>query len=170
MATRDQFYAELMRLFQDAISSLVELSTPIREARMIMSEITARTEPLDVSFKDTYKDDLAGVGTPSELEEPGLDPYSHFALPVLAIQSGGLVLDELSDIWRSIEHCVEDARLCYTMSFDTRRMQLSRTNITTSRYKSEHVDYLHARTPAITISRFSRISSTSLPGKSVFTN
>ena len=90
----------------------------IREARMVISEVTARTEPLALDFKNTYQDYLAGVRTPSELEEPGLDPYSHFALPVLAIQSGGLVLDELSDISRSIEHCVEDARVFYTMSFD----------------------------------------------------
>jgi VWFA-related protein len=101
-----------------AFSSLVELSTRIREARMVISQVTARTEPLAFSFKDTYKDYLAGVRTPSELEEPDVDPYSHFALPVLAIQSGGLVLDELSDISRAIEHCVEDARMFYTMSFD----------------------------------------------------
>jgi VWFA-related protein len=101
-----------------AFSSLVELSTRIREARMVISEVTVRTEPLVFSFIDTYKDYLAGVRTPSELKVPGLDPYSHFALPVLAIQSGGLVLDELSDISRAIEHCVEDARMFYTMSFD----------------------------------------------------
>ena len=49
-------------------------------------------------------------------------------------------------------------------------MQLSRTNITTSGYKSERLDSLHARTPAITISRFSTISLAFLPGESVFTN
>ena len=113
---------------------LVELSTRIREARMVISEVTARTEPRAFNFKfsavtarteptasdfkDTYKDYLAGVRTPSELEERGFGPYSHFALPVLAIQSGGLVVDELSEISRSIEHCVEDARVFYTMSFD----------------------------------------------------
>jgi VWFA-related protein len=106
---------------------LVELSTRIREARMVISEITARiepvtartrTEPTASDFKDTYKDYLAGVRAPSELEERGFGPSSHFALPVLAIQSGGLVLDELSEISRSIEHCVEDARVFYTMSFD----------------------------------------------------
>ncbi len=48
----------------------------------------------------------------------GFGKYSHFALPVLAIQSGGLVVDELREISRSIEHCVEDARVFYTMSFD----------------------------------------------------
>ena len=97
---------------------LVELSTRIREARMVISEVTARTEPTASDFKDAYKDYLAGVRTPSELEERGFGSYSHFALPVLAIQSGGLVLDELSEISRTIEHCVEDARVFYTMSFD----------------------------------------------------
>jgi VWFA-related protein len=112
-----------------AFSSLVELSTRIREARMVISEVTARTEPAAFSFNDFYKDYLAGVRAPAELEEPaaralsrveepGVNPYIHFALPVLAIQSGGLVLEPLSDISRSIEHCVEDARVFYTMSFD----------------------------------------------------
>jgi VWFA-related protein len=110
-----------------AFSSMVELSTRIREARMVISEVTVRTlpegrhvagEPTALDFKDSYKDYLAGVRTPSELEERGFGPYSHFALPVLAIQSGGLVLDELAEISRSIEHCVEDARMFYTMSFD----------------------------------------------------
>ena len=104
---------------------LVELSTRIREARMVISEVTARiepvtarTEPTASDFKDAYKGYLAGVHAPSEVEEQGFGSYSHFALPVLAIQSGGLVLDELSEISRSIEYCVEDARVFYTMSFD----------------------------------------------------
>jgi VWFA-related protein len=113
---------------------LVELSTRIREARMVISEVTVRTEPFTArtegytartrteptasDFKDTYKDYLAGVSAPSELEERGFGPSSHFALPVLAIQSGGLVVDEFSEISRSIEHCVEDARVFYTLSFD----------------------------------------------------
>jgi VWFA-related protein len=97
---------------------LVELSTRIREARMVVSEVTARTEPNASSFQDNYQDYLAGVRTPAELEKPGQDPNSHFALPVLAIQSGGLVLDEPSAISRSIEHCIENERAFYTLSFD----------------------------------------------------
>ncbi len=101
-----------------AFSSLVELSTRIREARMVISQVTARTDPAAFDFNYTYKDHLAGVRSPSELEDPGVDPYIHFALPVLAIRSGGLVLDPVSDIWRAIERCVEDARVFYTVSFD----------------------------------------------------
>ena len=48
----------------------------------------------------------------------GFGPSSHLALPVLAVQSGGLVVDEFTEISRSIEHCVEDARAFYTLSFD----------------------------------------------------
>jgi VWFA-related protein len=113
---------------------LVELSTRIREARMVISQVTARTEPRAFNlkfsavtdrteprafdFKETYKDYLAGVRTLSELEAQGFGKYSHFALPVLAIQSGGLVVDELAAISHSIEHCVEDARAFYTVSFN----------------------------------------------------
>ncbi len=101
-----------------SFSSLVELSTRIREARMVISQVTARTEPQSFDYRDTYKDYLAGVRTPSELDQPDVDPYGHFELPVLAIQSGGLVLDPPSDIARAIEDCVEDARAFYTVSFD----------------------------------------------------
>jgi VWFA-related protein len=101
-----------------AFLSLVELSTRIREARLVISEVTARTEPEPFSFRDTYKDYLAGIHTPSDLEAPGVEPYSYFALPVLALQSGGLVLDELSDVSHAIDHCVEDASQFYTLSFD----------------------------------------------------
>ena len=108
-------------------------------------------------FRDTYKDYLAGVRTPSDLEEPDFDPYWHFALPVLAIQSGGLVLDAFTDISRAIEHCVEDARAFYTLSFDP-PYAAQPDEYHDLQYKSKCLDYLHARTPAITISRFSTIS------------
>jgi VWFA-related protein len=99
-------------------SSLVELSTRIREARMVICEVTARTEPMVFDFKATYQKYLAGVRSPSELGELNLDSSTHFALPVLATQSGGLVLDELSEISRALELCVDDARVFYTVSFN----------------------------------------------------
>jgi VWFA-related protein len=99
--------------------SLVELSTRIREARMVISQVTAWPEALFFNFD--YTDYLAGVRTPSDLEYPYSDfagPYSHFALPVLAIHSGGLVLDAPPDIPHAIGRCVEDASAFYTVSFD----------------------------------------------------
>jgi hypothetical protein len=75
----------------------------------------------DIGFQlqGHYADYLAGVRTPSDLKKSDPeDATPHFALPVLALQSGGLVLDASPDIVRGIERCVEDARAFYTVSFD----------------------------------------------------
>src|ERR1700733_12935782 len=71
---------------------------------------------------------------------------------------------------RALSNIALRTRACFIPSPLTRRMQLSRTSITASKDQPERLDYLHARTPAITISRFSTISLASLPGESVFTN
>jgi VWFA-related protein len=96
-------------------TSLVELSTRIREARMVISQVTAWADPVVSNFDYTHY--LSGVRTPSDLKKPE-DAPPHFALPVLAIQSGGLVLDASHGTMRGIEHCVEDASAFYTVSFD----------------------------------------------------
>jgi VWFA-related protein len=99
-----------------AFASLVELSTRIREARMVISQVTSWSYPISVSnFHCT--DYVAGVRTPPDLigSEPE-DATPHFALPVLALQSGGLVLDASPDIVRGIARCVEDASTFYTIS------------------------------------------------------
>jgi VWFA-related protein len=102
---------------ENAFESLVELATRMREARLVFSQVPAWSDP--VVFKFDYTDYLAGVRTPSDLKK--LDPEAaslHFSLPVLALQSGGLVLDKSSDIARAIRQCVEDASEFYTVSFD----------------------------------------------------
>jgi VWFA-related protein len=96
-------------------TSLVELSTRIREARMVISQVTAWADPVVSNFDYTHY--LSGVRSPSDLEKAE-DAPPHFALPVLAIQSGGLVLDASHGTMRGIEHCVEDASAFYTVSFD----------------------------------------------------
>jgi VWFA-related protein len=97
-----------------AFESLVELSARIREARLVISQIWP--DPLIFDLDDTVH--LAAVRTPSELKELTPEEASfRFSLPVLALQSGGLVLDE-SDIVRAIRDCVDDAGEFYTVSFD----------------------------------------------------
>ena len=100
---------------EDAFESLVELSTRIREARLVISQITTWRDPQTFD----YTDYAAGVRTRSDLEksEPE-DQTARFALPVLALQSGGLVLDKSSDVARAIRQCVEDASEFYTVSFN----------------------------------------------------
>jgi VWFA-related protein len=97
-----------------AFELLVELSTRIREARLVISQIWP--DPLVFNFDGTGY--LAGVRTPSELKELRPEEASLlFSLPVLVRQSGGLVLDK-SNIVRAIRDCVEDAAEFYTLSFD----------------------------------------------------
>jgi VWFA-related protein len=97
--------------------SLVELSTRIREARMVVSQISSWSDPVVSNFD--YTDYLAGVRTPSDLKKSDPeDAIPHFALPVLALQSGGLVLDKSPGIAHAIRQCVEDASEFYTVSFD----------------------------------------------------
>lgn len=93
---------------------LVELSTRIREARMVIDEITPHSDP-DHPALD-YHRFLSGVRSSSD---PGLkSPVPYFALPVLAHQSGGLVLDQSMDLEGDIERCIGDASDFYTVSFD----------------------------------------------------
>ncbi len=97
-----------------AFELLVELSTRTREARLVISQIW----PDPLSFNSDDPGYLAGLRTPSELKELAPEEASlHFSLPVLARQSGGLVLDK-SDIVSAIRDCVEDAGEFYTLSFD----------------------------------------------------
>jgi VWFA-related protein len=100
-----------------AFESLVELSTRVREARLVISQVTTWSDPLIFNFD--YTNYLAGVRTLSDLKKSDVeDASSHFALPVLALQSGGLVLDKSPNIVHALRDCVEDASAFYTVSFD----------------------------------------------------
>ncbi|MEA2263392.1 MAG: hypothetical protein QOJ51_6217 [Acidobacteriaceae bacterium] len=93
---------------------LVELSARIREARLVIFQVWP--DPLIFNLDDTGN--LAEVRTLQELKEsPPGEASLHFALPLLARQSGGLVLDK-ADIVRAMRDCVEDAGEFYTVSFD----------------------------------------------------
>ncbi len=100
-----------------AFESLVELSTRVREARLVISQVTTWSDPLISNFD--YTNYLAGVRALSDLKKSDWeDAPPHFALPVLALQSGGLVLDKTSNMVRAMRDCVEDAGEFYTVSFD----------------------------------------------------
>jgi VWFA-related protein len=97
--------------------SLVELSTRIREARMVICAVTDWSDPQEFNF--AYTNYLTGIRSVSELEDSGIiRPYAHFALQVLAVQSGGLILDKSPDLRQAIEDCIQDAGSFYTLSFD----------------------------------------------------
>jgi VWFA-related protein len=100
-----------------AFEWLVELSTRVREARLVISQVTTWSDPLIFNFD--YTNYLAGVRTRSDLKKSDPeDAPPHFALPVLVLQSGGLVLDKSPNLVRAIRQCLEDASEFYTVSFD----------------------------------------------------
>lgn len=96
---------------------LVELSTRIREARMVISQISSWPDPEIFNFP--YTNYVEGVRLASELEKPDTKgAFARFALPVLAVQSGGLVLNAAPEIPGAIEESIQYASAFYTVSFD----------------------------------------------------
>jgi VWFA-related protein len=91
---------------------LVEVTTRLREARLAVFQIPIWRDPQIQQFQ--YLNYVEGVHSPTELEKPA----PHFALPVLAYQSGGMVLEEKGDVAIDIERCARVAGAFYTVSFD----------------------------------------------------
>jgi len=92
--------------------NLVRLSTALREARVTIYNVDqpGMTEPLSQTFY--YENFLKGVGSAKKVQNGNL------ALQVLAVQSGGRVLNTSNDIGNSIATCLADAKVFYTLSFD----------------------------------------------------
>ena len=92
----------------------VELATRIREARMVIYEITPWQDP-EIPDQDKTRESKY-IPPPFD---PGLpSPARRFALPLQAVESGGLVVDNSENLEGDIGRCVADARDFYTVSFD----------------------------------------------------
>jgi VWFA-related protein len=107
---------------ETAFESLVELSTRLQEARVVICQIPPPVDPSKVSpqvFNFDYPSYVAGVHSLSELKKQFPNPF--FALQVLAIQSGGLVLNKYSPIENEIQRSIQYASKFYTLSFDPPR-------------------------------------------------
>jgi hypothetical protein len=63
--------------------------------------------------EDYYQAFLNGVATADQASSGNL------ALPVLAYQSGGQVLEESTDLAADIDKCIADAKSYYVLSFDS---------------------------------------------------
>ena len=60
-----------------------------------------------------YQNFLGGVASADKFRSGGL------TIPVIAVQSGGLVLNRSSDVASLIAQCVADIRSYYTLTFDS---------------------------------------------------
>ncbi len=89
----------------------VHFSTILRQARVTLYSVN----PLGTGVSNSwfYQQFVKGVSKPSQVDAADL------ALPVLAIQSGGLALDYDNDVAGLIRKCLSDAAPYYEISFDS---------------------------------------------------
>jgi VWFA-related protein len=99
----DKDLAEIFR-------NVVWLSTKLREGRITLYNVVP-SEGLGRAFY--YTQFLKGVDSASKVQGANL------GLQVLAVQSGGEVLNRSNDIGDSMASCLEDAKVYYTLSFDS---------------------------------------------------
>ena len=101
---------------QQLFNSIVSFSDSLRQARVTLYAI----DPLGLADAGGirigyYKEFLKGVTAPSRVNAGNL------GLQVLAVQSGGLVLNSTNDLTASIANCAADANSFYVLSFDAAR-------------------------------------------------
>ena len=93
--------------------SIVDMTTALRRAHITLYSV-APLNLAQVSGQNPflYKTYLKGVENPAQADSPNL------ALQVLALHSGGLVLDKSGDLAGQISLCIADAQSYYEISFD----------------------------------------------------
>ena len=93
--------------------SIVELSTKLREGRVVVDSVAPAASTTVSGLGTTlYQNFLKGVRTPHQSDSGNL------ALKVLALQSGGLVLGPDNDLAGQIDRCVAEANAFYTLTYD----------------------------------------------------
>jgi VWFA-related protein len=98
---------------QRFFNSIVELSTGLRDARVTLYSIDPPDLSRDIgSSRYIYQKFLAGVKTAKQADAGNL------ALPVLAVQSGGLAMSFSDSVADQIKTCLADAYALYSISFD----------------------------------------------------
>jgi VWFA-related protein len=97
---------------QEVFADVVGFSTQLRQARVTLYSVNPLGAGESVFRGTYYKEFLNGVSKPSQVNAGNL------ALPVLALQSGGLVLDFNNDLTALLQQCMSDIGPYYEISFD----------------------------------------------------
>ena len=93
---------------------IVVLSTALREAQITLDAVSSPKMLRDAGLgADYYQAFLNGVPSVSQANA------ANMALPVLAYQSGGHVLEDSNDLAADIDKCVADAGSYYVLGFDS---------------------------------------------------
>jgi VWFA-related protein len=99
---------------QDTVfHAVVGISTTLREARVTLYNVDLQGLDQSVNRAFDYEEFLKGVSSANKVQNANL------ALQVLAIQSGGRVLNMGNDIADLITRCLVDRKAFYTLSFDS---------------------------------------------------
>lgn len=109
-AANDYYSERDQRLY---FRSIVDLSTWLREARMVLYSVQPaelRSDTLRHDF--IYQSYLKGIKSAREADTGNLD------LKVLVTQTGGLILGPDNDLATQLNRCVADANAFYTISFN----------------------------------------------------
>lgn len=99
--------------------SIVELSTKLREARMVVYSVAPADITSTGAYRFTYQSFLKGVKSARQADSGNL------ALKVLAVESGGRVLGPDNDLAGQIDSCIADASAFYTLSFDPPKAEIA---------------------------------------------
>jgi VWFA-related protein len=103
--------AEVKRNFFEYI---VGLSTAFREAQVTLDAVSSPRILRDAGLQENYYQAfLDGVPTVDQANA------GNMALPVLAYQSGGQILEQGQDLAADIDKCIADAGSYYVLSFDS---------------------------------------------------
>jgi VWFA-related protein len=99
---------------QGLFSTVVDLSAALRQARLTIYSIDPVGAADAGSFRSFfYESFVKGVKSAKSVQN------GNFGLQVLAVQSGGLVLNSSNDIAGSMAKSVEDGKAFYILSFDS---------------------------------------------------
>ena len=97
---------------QQLFDDIVSFSTQLRLARITLYSVNPIGAGESVFRGSYYQEFLKGVSKPSQVNAGNL------ALPVIALQSGGLALDFNNDMSALLQKCVSDSAPYYEISFD----------------------------------------------------
>jgi VWFA-related protein len=93
-------------------ADIVKLSTQLLQGRVTLYNINPLGNTESIASVSYYKDFVKGISKPSQVQVGDL------GLPVLADQSGGLVLNFNNDVASLLRECLSDSAPYYEISFD----------------------------------------------------
>jgi len=93
-------------------NNIVKLSALLRQGRVTLYNVDQPGMRGSMSREFYYESFLKGVGSANKAQ------FGNLALQVLAVQSGGLVLNTSNDLGSSVAACLADGQAFYTLAFE----------------------------------------------------